>query len=111
MSEDLQQRVENLEQSNRNLKLVVGLLAILMLLSIRTMYFGGIPASVDAQSFIVRSADGVSTAALEPSGISFYTKSGQIKARLEASGENPGLFVDGAKLGEKPPVVTSTRAP
>ena len=111
MSTELQQRVEKLEQSNRNLKLVLGVLAILTLWSLRSLFIGGVPPAIDAQSFIVRSADGISTAAFEPSGISFYTKSGQIKARIEAGGHNPGVFIGGVKLGAKSPIVTSTVTP
>ena len=108
MSNELQARVEKLEQSNKNLRLIIFALVLFALYGIKVAFFGGVPEVVQAQSFVVRSPGGVASATLQSDSLSFYTTAGEITVRLDSAGGNAGLFVHGKKIGNAPVVKTST---
>ena len=108
MSQDLEARLARLEKSNQTLKLVVGLLVVAVLFAFRGMYLSGVPEVLTTQSLVIRSSEGIATASVDSTGASFYTKEGQVSTRIEAHGDNAGVFINGKKLGATPSTQTST---
>ena len=108
MSQDFEARIARLEKSNQTLKLIVGLLLVAVLFAVRGMYLSGVPEVFTTQSLVIRSSEGIATASIDSAGVSFYTKEGQVSTRIEAHGENAGVFINGKKLGTVQSTQTST---
>lgn len=110
MSSDLEARITRLEKSNQSLKVLVGFLLVAVLFAFRGMFLSGVPEVMTTQSLVIRSSEGIATASIDSAGVSFYTKAGQVSTRIEAHGDNAGVFVHGKKLGSALTTTTSTNS-